>query len=748
MTDPSPVPLPKDACDARARIAALAWPAERLGEALDALATRSGLAGPSAARRDRDGLPRLGGTRDELIARLDTWLAHEAASRDLEAEPFDAAHGDIAAVARWSAPAILLVESSPELDAGIRCVAVLKGGRRTCTLLTPDHSIVRVPAALLAEALQAPPGAEARVEAELLLDAAGVPNARRKRSRDALLAQTLRGKPRRAGWILRSGSASTLGARVREARLGALGLGFFALEIIRQALWIGSWWLIGRAALGASFDHGWLIAWGLVLASLVPLQVAATAVAGRIAIRASAILERLVLHGSFRLDPEEVRGLGVGGLLGRIVEAEAVGELAIAGGFLTVAGLIELGFAAAILALGAGAWLALGALAAWIALVAAFALAYVARRKRWTDRRLDLTNGLVEGMVGHRTRLAQEAPERWSEEEDAELAEYVGSSRALDDAAVRLQALAPRGWLVLGLLSLVPAFVVGGDSLVDHAVAIGGVLVGHQALRRLGEGLEHAIGAWIAWRQVRPFELALRRREPLGHPGVTANSTAHAASVVGVTDTERAQPDERRTALELREVSFRYASRAEPVVTHASLRVRHGDRVLLEGPSGGGKSTLATVLAASRTPSSGLVLLDGLDLETIGSEAWRRRVVLVPQFHENHVFLGTLAFNSLLGRAWPPTEADLKDAEAVCAALGLGPLIERMPGGLMQLVGETGWQLSHGEQSRLFLARALLQRAEIIILDESFAALDPDTLRIALGHVVERAPTLIAIAHP
>jgi ABC-type multidrug transport system fused ATPase/permease subunit len=64
------------------------------------------------------------------------------------------------------------------------------------------------------------------------------------------------------------------------------------------------------------------------------------------------------------------------------------------------------------------------------------------------------------------------------------------------------------------------------------------------------------------------------------------------------------------------------------------------------------------------------------------------------------------------------------------------------------MVGESGWRLSHGERSRLFIARALLQRAEVVILDESFAALDPETLEKALRCVLKRAPTLLVIAHP
>ena len=179
-----------------------------------------------------------------------------------------------------------------------------------------------------------------------------------------------------------------------------------------------------------------------------------------------------------------------------------------------------------------------------------------------------------------------------------------------------------------------------------------------------------------------------------------------------------------------------------------TVRIDPGDRVLLEGPSGGGKSTLASLLTGLRKPSSGLLLLGGLDWHTLGPEGWRQRVVAVPQFNENHVLTETLAFNLLMGRRWPPRPRDLAEAEEVCRALGLGELIERMPGGLNQTIGDGGWRLSHGERSRVYIARALLQRANMLVLDESFAALDPRTLELCLRCVLERASALVVIAHP
>jgi len=169
---------------------------------------------------------------------------------------------------------------------------------------------------------------------------------------------------------------------------------------------------------------------------------------------------------------------------------------------------------------------------------------------------------------------------------------------------------------------------------------------------------------------------------------------------------------------------------------------------VLEGDSGSGKSTLASIVAGLRQPDSGLVLAGGLDRPTLGESGWRRRVALVPQFHDNHMFYGSFAFNLMIARSWPATVPELEEALDICVDLGLQPLIERMPSQIHQFVGETGWQLSHGEKNRVYVARALLSRAPLIVLDESLGALDPDTMILVTECIEKRAIAALVIAHP
>jgi ABC-type multidrug transport system fused ATPase/permease subunit len=418
-------------------------------------------------------------------------------------------------------------------------------------------------------------------------------------------------------------------------------------------------------------------------------------------------------------------------MLGRVIESEALESLALNSGVVGLVSVIELVMAAAVIALGAGGVAHMLLLLLWTALTLILAWRYFRASRDWTAGRLWMTQDLVERMVGHRTRLAQEVPERWHEGEDQALERYLISSREVDGAATWIGAAIPLGWIIVSLIGLAYPFVSGSSSTAQLAVGIGGTLLAWQAFRGITTGLWNVTGAAIAWKQVALLFQAAARPQLHGSPDLAVQPA----------------PREKQTLVDVQNVVFRHQGRTEPVLCGCNLRIVSGDRLVLEGPSGEGKSTLGSLLAGLRAPDAGLLLAGGLDRSALGFEGWRRVVALAPQFHENHVLSGPFAFNLLMGRDGVLDERNLEEAEAICHELGLRELLARMPGGIMQMVGESGWQLSHGERSRLFIARALLQGAEVIVLDECFAALDPANLRLAIDCVARHAQAALVIAH-
>lgn len=708
-------------------LSALAWPLSRLGEALEAIGRQSGLSPiPIHTPSPPDAFALAGD--DEL----DEWLEALAGQMRLEVEPAQAPYAEAERLVRTAGPALLRLPGGDDA----RFLALLAGGRRAVSLLGPDRAVHRVRPEAVRTALCRTLEAPIAGEVDRLLDEAGVPLGRRARARAAILRQRLSAARLRGCWLLRLPPGARFWHQLSQAGQPLRFLGLVGAHALQYVLWILSWWMVGRAALAGRLDRGWLTAWALLLLTLVPFQLLVTWLQGAIAIGTGALLKRRLLAGALRLEPEEIRHQGAGQLLGCVIESETMESLALSGGFLGLVAGIELAAAAAILVLGAGSWLQALLLAVWVALALLLGRQYLRDRHRWTELRLEMTHDLVERMVGHRTRLAQEGRERWHDAEDRALQRYFEASVAMDRTATLVMALLPRGWLVLGLLGLAPAFVSGRSSPAGLAVALGGTLLAYRALHRLAEGLAHLAGAAIAWRRVAPLFHAAARLPAHGVPAFALSSRTPAS------------PGEDASVLEADNLLFRYRDRGEPVLRDCTVRICAGDRMLLEGRSGSGKSTLVSLLSGLRAPESGLLLLRGLDRQSLGDSGWRRRVAVAPQFHENHVLAETFAFNLLMGRRWPAPPPDLQETEAVCRGLGLGDLLDRMPAGLLQMVGETGWQLSHGERSRLYIARALLQRPDVVLLDESFAALDPENLRRALSYVLERADTLLVVAHP
>jgi len=692
-------------------MATLTWPAARAAEGVELLARAARM--PVGDRRAR---------KSATTAERTGSIPQAAVHLGLDAEPIDAAVGEIDALVRAAAPAVLRVGADRML-----MLAGRRGGR--AKVVAPDHRVVSVAHSDLVAALVDPHQADVLGESERLVDDIGISSPRRKRVVRGLVAERLRSRRVDAGWLIRVPTNADFRAQLVAAGARRLAVFLVAGHLGQYIAMLIAWWLLGRAALEGRLDRGWLGAWALALATVVPLQVGALWLQGRLAIVAGALLKQRLLAGALRMQPEEVRHEGAGQLLGRVIEAQAVESLALGGGLTAALAGVEL--LLAILVLGAAVpWIA-GLLVLWIGASGAIGSIYFGLRNHWAGRRVALTHDLIERMLGHRTRLAQQPRERWHDGEDEALERYVHASHAMDRSAVWLVALVPRGWMLVALCGLVPTFVAGGRG-TTLAIALGGILLAFRALDRLTNGFWNLAGAAIAWQQTAPvFRAASRAHIEAPSETVSRKPGTSAVPVLDATD-----------------VKFTHVGRLEPVLRGCTVTVPGGGRMILEGESGGGKSTLASILAGLRTPQSGLVLLHGMDRHTLGADGWRRHVVLVPQFHENHLVLGTVAFNVLMGGNWPPAAGDFERAEEVLRGLGLGPTLDRMPSGVLQTVGETGWQLSHGERSRIYLARALLQNPDLLILDESFAQLDPSTMELALKAVVSRDAAVLLIAHP
>ena len=190
------------------------------------------------------------------------------------------------------------------------------------------------------------------------------------------------------------------------------------------------------------------------------------------------------------------------------------------------------------------------------------------------------------------------------------------------------------------------------------------------------------------------------------------------------------------------DVSFEYTGEEE-VLHHISLTIPRGQSVALVGPSGGGKSTVCSLIPRFYDVSAGMITIGGTDIRTVSLQSLRQNIGIVQQ--DVYLFSGTIRENISYGKS-DATDEEIRRAASLA---DLDEFIESLPDGYDTFVGERGTRLSGGQKQRISIARIFLRDPEILILDEATSALDNESERYIQKSLdrLSKGRTTITIAH-
>ena len=196
-------------------------------------------------------------------------------------------------------------------------------------------------------------------------------------------------------------------------------------------------------------------------------------------------------------------------------------------------------------------------------------------------------------------------------------------------------------------------------------------------------------------------------------------------------------------SVEFKDVTFVYDGAERPALEHISFRVEPGQTVALVGPSGGGKTTAASLIPRFWDASSGSVEVGGVDVRQTDPHVLMDQVAFV--FQNNRLFKASILENVRAARP----DATREEVQAALSAAQCGDILEKLPNGMDTIIGTEGTYLSGGEQQRVALARAILKDAPIVVLDEATAFADPENevLIQKAFSALTSGRTVIMIAH-
>ena len=332
--------------------------------------------------------------------------------------------------------------------------------------------------------------------------------------------------------------------------------------------------------------------------------------------------------------------------------------------------------------------------------------------------------------VAHRVLSAIHVVQAFTREETS-YREFVGASNASLGENLRLytfQTLYSGGVNVMIAIGTACVIYLGARHVLEARLSVGDLIVFTTYLASLYAPVNQI---FQTYGQVEGAKAGLRRcLELLAiDPEIKDRQGAQALGRV-------------RGEIEFDQVVFGYQP-DRPVLSGISFSARPGQKIAIVGPSGAGKTTMASLLARFYDPQSGAIRIDGVDVREATLASLRRNIAMVMQ--PPLVLGGTLRLNIAFGNS------DVAEAAIVRAAAmaRLEPVIAKLPNGLDEAVGGGGHTLSEGEAQRVTIARALVKDAPILIMDEPTSALDTETEALVLAAVEEamRGRTTLVIAH-